>query len=512
MKSAAFCVQYGCTALCPCHNTHMNKLLSGAVISAILFTPFISGAQTSADLAAQAEALLQKIQQLQQQLATGQGTRTAVDINVGNQPSFAPGVGCPLVGRTLKRGSSGEDVTRLQQFLARDISIYAEARVTGYYGALTEAAVQKWQAKYNIVSSGSPATTGYGVVGPRTAAAIALQCSTGGGTNAPVGGFMQITPTSGNAPLAVSVVATVNTANSCTGATYTLNWGDGSAPHLLNVPAGNCGPMQQTYQHTYIYGGTYVVKLGSGTHETSVSVVVSGPQQPNQPTQPGQTTGQAQISVSVTPAEVTQGSNASISWQSVNAPQGSRVRIEIYKSTDTVTELVGNNDNGIEQGSMLPVSGTVSWKVPSSGNACLADGGYVTCLTPGTYKIVAKLYSGNTCWGFCVPGESRTIHAVAQSGPLTIGGVAPTTYAPFSLAPSSGGNALAFTIQFPYTLRHGYALTWGDGATDKLDGSTTGSVTIATKSISHTYSQAGSYNLTLLRGPQSDTASVSINY
>ena len=31
----------------------------------------------------------------------------------------------------------------------------------------------------------------------------------------------------------------------------------------------------------------------------------------------------------------------------------------------------------------------------------MADGGYITCLRTGTYKIVAKLYSGGTCWGYC---------------------------------------------------------------------------------------------------------------
>src|SRR3989338_8291581 len=166
---------------------------------------------TADQLRAQTEALLARVQQLQAQLATG-----------GSAPAGSTGAeydssSCPLIGRSLKRGASGDDVMRLQQFLARDPSVYPEGLASGFYGALTESAVKRWQEKYNIVSSGSPDTTGYGVVGPRTAAAIALLCTTGsyggipgpGPAPAPVGGFIQVTPIAGNAPLTVAIQATV---------------------------------------------------------------------------------------------------------------------------------------------------------------------------------------------------------------------------------------------------------------------------------------------------------------
>jgi hypothetical protein len=62
--------------------------------------------------------------------------------------------------RTLSLGSEGNDVSQLQQFLATSPSIYPEGKVTGYFGALTEAAVKRFQIKYSIVSSGTAATTG----------------------------------------------------------------------------------------------------------------------------------------------------------------------------------------------------------------------------------------------------------------------------------------------------------------------------------------------------------------
>ncbi|MBI4093635.1 peptidoglycan-binding protein [Candidatus Kaiserbacteria bacterium] len=258
-------------------------------------------------LRAQAEALLAKVQQLQAQLGAPMPPAAS------NQPGITiDSSSCPLIGRSLKKGSSGDDVTRLQQFLARDFTIYPEALATGYYGSLTEAAVKRWQAKYNIVSSGSPESTGYGVVGPRTAAAIAILCSTGSyngvpgpsGAGAPVGGFIQVTPISGNAPHAINVQTTVNTTNSCAGAIYTLDYGDGTQPARIAVPAGQCTQLTQTLGHTYAYGGTYLMTLSAGAHRTTATVQVYGagpPQTAPTPTPPSAPSSSWGI-ISVTPA------------------------------------------------------------------------------------------------------------------------------------------------------------------------------------------------------------------
>jgi len=79
--------------------------------------------------------------------------------------------GCPAFSRDLKRGDSGQSVADLQFFL-RDRGHF-DNDVTGFFGAVTEGAVQNYQRAANIVSSGSPATTGFGAVGPRTRALIA---------------------------------------------------------------------------------------------------------------------------------------------------------------------------------------------------------------------------------------------------------------------------------------------------------------------------------------------------
>ncbi len=76
------------------------------------------------------------------------------------------------ISRSLDFGSSGNDVAELQTYLALDPAIYPAGLVTGYFGALTQAAVQRFQVAQGIVSSGSPTTTGYGRVGPQTMARL----------------------------------------------------------------------------------------------------------------------------------------------------------------------------------------------------------------------------------------------------------------------------------------------------------------------------------------------------
>ncbi|MBI5470661.1 peptidoglycan-binding protein [Candidatus Kaiserbacteria bacterium] len=277
----------------------MRKLIVFPLL-VMMSLPALASAQTTADLHAQAQALLAQVQALQAQLAAQQGGQVVTSTNgtvypgTGVSVPVAGGAGvnsstCPNIGRVLKRGSSGADVTRLQQFLAGDPSIYPEGIISGYYGSLTQKAVEHWQTRYNIVSSGTPGSTGFGVVGPRTAAAIALLCSTGAGVSgkaSSVGGYIQVSPISGNTPLSVNVQATVNTTNSCVGAIYSLNWGDGSNGVQIPVSANTCGQINQTYTHVYNYGGTFQITLSAGAHQTSATVTVYGPTAPSQPTTP----------------------------------------------------------------------------------------------------------------------------------------------------------------------------------------------------------------------------------
>lgn len=451
-------------------------------VAAIIGLPLLTSAATAAELAAQAEALLLQVAQLQAQLGVSSGS--TVTGQVTNTNSSA----CPNIGRTLKAGTSGDDVLRLQQFLARDVSVYPEGMTTGYYGSLTQTAVQRWQVKYNIVSSGTPESTGYGMVGPRTAAAIALLCSTGsvsggatGGSQGPVGGFIQVSPVAGNTPLNVTIQATVNTTKSCAGAIYTLDYGDGTVPQSIPVPAGNCNQMQQTYVHTYLYGGTYKVKLSSGIHETSATVLAYGlgspsptPYTPSTPSLPNETftasvtSGAAPLTVTFT-GTVT---GADKGW----CPTGC-----------SSTIVFGDGKTGLVP---LPTS----------------QSGYQSYSIQHTYEgggdYTATLYQGQAGSGNPIVGNPIAIKVTGNS-----------QLNPFSLIPNVGGNALAVRIDFETFSCTGYSVSWGDGqGSNEIPNCASGSANVRTsKSLSHTYSGNGSYTIQLKRGEQTDTASIVIS-
>lgn len=108
------------------------------------------------------DELMAQIANLQAELKALQG---------GGSASTGTGTGLKLTS-VIEPGSRGQNVTDLQTALKTDSSVYPEGLVTGFYGSLTTKAVQRFQAKYSIVSSGTPSTTGYGRVGPRTMAKL----------------------------------------------------------------------------------------------------------------------------------------------------------------------------------------------------------------------------------------------------------------------------------------------------------------------------------------------------
>ncbi len=86
------------------------------------------------------------------------------------------GIGrCETPAAALRQGNRGENVRRLQNFLVSR-GLMTSENATGFFGRLTERAVQNFQTERGIVTSGTPNTSGYGRVGGRTLAAIRSMC------------------------------------------------------------------------------------------------------------------------------------------------------------------------------------------------------------------------------------------------------------------------------------------------------------------------------------------------
>lgn len=85
--------------------------------------------------------------------------------------------GVSAATRSLTLGLSGTDVTAAQNKLISKGYLGAGYN-TGYFGALTQAAVKKFQCAEKIVCAGG-ASTGYGTIGPRTQAALGVGGSVG---------------------------------------------------------------------------------------------------------------------------------------------------------------------------------------------------------------------------------------------------------------------------------------------------------------------------------------------
>ncbi|MEK7500929.1 MAG: peptidoglycan-binding domain-containing protein [Patescibacteria group bacterium] len=167
----------------------MNKKLLSIVIAAAVLAvgakalPTLAQTDTSVEaLQKQIQLLLSQMQALQQQVTTLRSTpattptTTTAPTTVPTpviSPVTGPGaddeltaergtIPPPNIFRTLRRGSRGNDVRALQEYLAEDPTIYPQGFTTGFYGPSTETAVKRWQTKYGVEV--------IGIVGPKTIA------------------------------------------------------------------------------------------------------------------------------------------------------------------------------------------------------------------------------------------------------------------------------------------------------------------------------------------------------
>ncbi len=110
--------------------------------------------------------------------AYGLATTESPAASVARAPAASAGT-CTAFASSLAPEATDADtngeVTRLQQILAKDPSVYPEGKVTGYFGTATLAAVKRFQVQQKVTTASSAS---YGLVGPATKAALQKACST----------------------------------------------------------------------------------------------------------------------------------------------------------------------------------------------------------------------------------------------------------------------------------------------------------------------------------------------
>jgi PKD repeat protein len=435
----------------------------GIALCIFVLAPLLAvHAQTTSTQQSQIQALMAQVQYLQSLLSTidtAQGVASPVVsttplVSVTATPASST---CVNLARTLDLGSSGQDVTALQTFLAGDATLYPEGLITGYYGGLTVKAVQRFQSKNGIVSSGSPATTGYGAVGPKTRAALTAGCSGGTGVyNPAISTALVVSPRIGQVPLPVTATFSLN-GSSCS--SFSLDWGDGSAPITFDAGSGAACSKDIAHKeakHTYRTAGAYALVLKAGQGPLSAVTQVA-----NVPVYVG----------------VPVPANFSLTPTSGNAPLTTSVTFPVTGSTCTSFEL----DWG---------DGTID-RIEAQTTVCSLDTGTEArshvYANPGSYNVTLKTGHGP------ISGLSINERWSVRVDP-PIGGAA------LSFLSTSG--TVPFTANVALTAGNAtcssYMVDWGDGTPiQQYDAAVeaSSSCTPGPRVFTHTFITPGTYNV-----------------
>lgn len=461
------------------YNVQMKyKILLLLPIVLLFTTSSLVSADTVSDLRTELQTVLNKIEELKSEL---------ILVESGITPGES-GASCISINQDLKKGMENAEVKRLQVFLAQDPGVYPENITSGYFGNLTELAVQRWQAKHGVVSYGSAYTTGFGLVGPQTRRAIAASCT---GTISTVAGadniidFTFITK-SARAPF-VSTAKIVMLQAACM--SYRVDWGDGSDPTThMATRTTDCGVgvSTQTLTHTYTAAGNYTTTLYAGKGNvaqlpkatTSNITILPGDPFVKVITPNGGDT-------------LKLGDTTKIRWQVANQPTDSAIVFYIVGPTGTYRFAKRSHR-----------SQEFNWIV--GDRVCDGNGCNVNLPIGTNYKVRAVLYTpADACIDFCEPDsvtpefltndESDSDFSIGQLGnngndPLivpVIRGKAPfTATISVKLAPINSGVG-NFEVDF------------GDGSQSYRIHIPAGETRTTERTISHIYTSTGDYNLQL---------------
>ncbi len=201
-------------------------------------------AQSTMSLEARIQALLAQIQELTAQI-TRLREQQVEEIGSGDLNRHRI---CAVLARDLARGSRGEEVRAMQEYLSGEGLFPSSA--TGFFGPLTEQAVRLWQEREGLPN--------VGIFGPRSRARLMEWCK---GIAEIPGQRFSASPRQGSAPLSVSFSSWISGFHSAS-ERYVIDFGDGSSESATNclAPADACtAPGINT--HTYSKDGVYTATL-----------------------------------------------------------------------------------------------------------------------------------------------------------------------------------------------------------------------------------------------------------
>jgi len=459
---------------------------AGLVVLGLLLS--LGSVAAPAQAASLTSAQVSAVISLLQSFGVDAGTIASVNATLGGSSMPSSSASCLTLSYNLYAGltdnSTNGQVSQLQQFLG-------VSSITGYFGPMTQQAVQNWQASHGIVSSGSPDTTGYGFVGPATRAAMACSGSQPATpSNPPVAptspitnpsasfdqngqtlnsvnptlsgsatGVNQITinvfetsPDGGAGSVTVPVTngrwsASVDVAHFPTGEGLFAESPTGGSPILPN------GPFEVDIYNSATENAAN--KIGTGTFTINASQASAAPT----------------CTMTASPSTVLPGQSSAISWTSQNATQandfiglGNTSQVNGSQAI-TVGQTMNYHIDFSGPGGTASCSATITVNAPT-GSATIDSSSLVT-VPNGPTTITGSATNSSSLWVYMLPGgytgstDYASVAAAAQSG----GANSPFIAYPNPSAVSNGRWSAYFGGSFP---SYNYTVVIYDGTTHAL--------------------------------------------
>ncbi len=199
-----------------------------------------------------------------------QSSTTATSSTSVAAPPAAPtrGTVTQYLTATAGPGRSGGAVESVQRFLvASGVLTMPSDAPLGYYGSLTQQAVAQFQQQQGLVQDGTPATTGFGAVGPKTLQAINAYLTANPSLVQKMQAVVGAAPTSSGS--VSSPVATPKTTQPLPSAKPTCaanKTPKGGDLLTLDLSLGDCSSEVVTLQEMLNSVGFTVANTGEGSH------------------------------------------------------------------------------------------------------------------------------------------------------------------------------------------------------------------------------------------------------